>query len=223
MAIEAVYLPHNEPYLGRVALLEFDKAIPTAMQRNAEVAARTFKIKMSPQQAAVSEIVPQGISIALSVRELIRQGYLFSATILLRPLLERTALVFYLIDTPAAVTAWHSGWSRSDQPSLPKLIEHLLARAGNSGTLGAKELATMLHKVVHSDPMAAHWNTTSKHGRVAYASGKTIDAPDVADFCAAFGHRCLQNLIGAADGVFPDLASSANSSLHTDAPKPARS
>jgi hypothetical protein len=158
----------------------------------------------------------------LSVRELIRQGYLFSATILLRPLLERTALVFYLIDTPAAVTAWHNGWPRSDQPSLPKLLEHLLTRAGNSGTLGAKELATMLHKVVHSDPMAAHWNTTSKHGRVAYASGKTTDAPDVADFCAAFGSRCLQHLVGAADGVFPELASSANSSLHTDAPKAAR-
>ncbi len=222
MAIEAVYLPHNEPYLGREKLLEFDKAIPAAMQRNTAVAARTFKIEMSPQQAAVSEIVPQGISIALSVRELIRQGYLFSATILLRPLLERTALAFYLLDTPAAVAAWHNSWPRSDQPSLPKLLEHLVARAGNSGTLGARELGTMLHKVVHSDPMAAHWNTTSKHGRVAYASGKTIDAPDVADFCAAFGSRCLQHLVGAADSAFPELASSANSSLHTDAPKTAR-
>ena len=223
MAIEAVYLPHNEPYLGRAQLLAFDRAIPAAMQLNIAVAARTFEIKMSPQQAAVSEIVPQGISIALGVRELIRQGYLFSAAILLRPLLERTALVFYLLDTPAAVTAWHAGWPRSDQPSLPKLIEHLLSRAGKSGTLGVKELATMLHKVVHSDPMAAHWNTTSKHGRVAYASGKTIDAPDVADFCAVFGRRCLQHLVDAADSAFPEIASSANSPLHVDAPKAARS
>ena len=221
MKIEAVYLPHNEPYLGRERLLEFDKAIPAAMQRNAAVAARTFKTKMSSQQAAVSEIVPQGISIALSVRELIRQGYLFSATILLRPLLERTGLVFYLIDTPEAVIAWHNGWPRSAQPSLPKLLEHLLTRAGNPGAVGVSELATMLHKVVHSDPMAAHWNTTSKHGRVAYASGKTIDTPDVADFCATFGSRCLQHLVGAADSVFPELATSTDSSLHTDSPKAA--
>ena len=210
MTIEAVYLPHNEPYLGRPQLLAFDKAIPPAMRLNIAVAARTFAVKMSDQQAVVSEIVPQGISVALSVRQLIRQGYLFSATILLRPLLERTALVFYLIDTPVAVDAWHKGWPRGEQPSLPKLIKHLMLRAGNADTLGARELAAMLHKVVHSDPMAAYWNRTTKHGRIAYASGKTTDAPDVADFCAIFGSRCLQLLVSAADTTFPELASLPN-------------
>jgi hypothetical protein len=210
MAIEAVYLPHNEPYLGREKLLEFDIAIPSAMQKSMAIAARTFEIKMSPQQEAISEIVPQGISIALSIRELIRQGYLFSAAILLRPLIERTALVFYLIDTPEAVVAWHNGWPRGDQPSLPKLIKHLSAREGHLGYPGEKELATMLHKVVHSDPMAAQWNITSKHGRVAYASGKTIDAPDIADFCATFGKKCLQHLLNAADIAFPEIASNSH-------------
>jgi hypothetical protein len=158
-------------------------------------------------QAAASEIVPQGISIALSVRELIRQGYLFSATILLRPLLERTALIYYLLDNPSVVTAWHNGWKRNDQPSLPTLLDNLLIRIGKSVSIDSRDLATMLHKVVHSDPMAAHWNTTSKNGRVAYASGKTIDAPDVADFSAVFGRRCLQLLVDGADTVFPDLKS----------------
>lgn len=218
MAIEAVYLPHNEPYLGRERLLEFDKAIPMAMQRNTAVAARTFETKMSSLQAAVAEIVPQGISVALSIRELIRQGYLFSATILLRPLLERTALVFYLIDTPVSVDAWHNGWPRKDQPSLPKLLEHLLVRNGKSENFGSEEVAKILHKVVHSDPMAAHWNMTEREGRAAYSSGKNLDAPDVADFCATFGCRCLRYLVAAADEAFPQPPS-ANPSFNLDAQK----
>jgi hypothetical protein len=200
---EAVYLPHNEPYLGRPLLLEFDLAIPGAMDQNTTIAAITFETEMSELQATIAEVVPQGISIALSVRELIRQSYLFSATILLRPLLERTALAFYLIDTPAAVTAWHSGWARSEQPSLTTLLENLLNRWGTPGSSDSKDLATMLHKVVHSDPMAAHWNLTSKNGRIAYSSGKLVDAPEVADFCAGFGLRCLQHLIVAAQTAFP--------------------
>jgi hypothetical protein len=74
-AIESVYLPHNEPYLGQPHLLAFDKAIPDAMRANLEVARRTFVKPLSPLQVAATEIIPQGISVALSIRELIRQAY----------------------------------------------------------------------------------------------------------------------------------------------------
>jgi hypothetical protein len=36
---------------------------------------------------------PQGISLALSIRELIRQGYLFAALVLVRPLIERAVRI----------------------------------------------------------------------------------------------------------------------------------
>jgi hypothetical protein len=39
----------------------------------------------------------------LSIRELIRQGYLFGAMVLVRPLAERTAILLYLQRKPAEI------------------------------------------------------------------------------------------------------------------------
>jgi hypothetical protein len=148
--IEAVYLPHNEPYLGLPALLAFDQAIPGAMQQNSEIARHTFEIAKSPAQDAVCELAPQVISIALSIRELLRQAYLFSAVILLRPMLERLALVVYLRDTPEAVAAWHNGWDRKAQPSFDTLVHHLVsANLGSTTEEQRKQFASLLHKAVH--------------------------------------------------------------------------
>ena len=203
--VEAVYLPHNEPYLGRPALLAFDQAIPGAMQQNTAIARHTFEIAKSPAQDAVCELVPQVISIALSIRELLRQAYLFSAVVLLRPMLERLALVVYLRDTPAAVAAWHAGWDRKAQPSFDKLMDHLVsANLGSTTEEQRKQFASLLHKAVHPDPMAAIWNRTSRDGRPAHASGKLTEEPEVCDFCAVFTHRCMVHAIRVAASVFPD-------------------
>ena len=202
---EAVYLPQNEPYLGRPALLALDLAIPDAMRENLAIARHTFEIAKSPLQDAVCELVPQTISIALSVRELIRQAYLFSAVILLRPMLERLALVVYLHNNPAAVTAWHDGWKRNAQPSFDTLINHLVAsNAGAKDDAQRKQFASLLHKVVHPDPAGAMWNATRRDGLPAHASGKLIDAPGVCDLCAEFTHRCLLHAVQVASGVFPE-------------------
>ena len=69
------------------------------------LAARTYATDLTPLQIAATEIIPQGVSIALSMRELIRQAYLFSAGILMRPLVERTGMIYYLQKNPEAVTA----------------------------------------------------------------------------------------------------------------------
>jgi len=203
---ESVYLPHNEPYLGRPALLALDQAIPGAMQQNLAIARQTFEVvARSPLQDAVCELVPQTISIALSVRELIRQAYLFSAVILLRPMLERLALVVYLRDTPASVASWHSGWERKAQPSFETLINHLVAsNAKTTSEVQRKQFAALLHKVVHPDPAAAIWNMTDRDGKPAHASGKLIEAPEICDLCAEFTHRCLLHAIQVAAGVFPE-------------------
>ncbi len=202
---ESVYLPHNEPYLGRPTLLALDQAIPGALQQNLAIARHTFEISKSPLQDAVCELVPQTISIALSVRELIRQAYLFSAVILLRPMLERLALVVYLRDNSDAVAAWHSGWERKAQPSFETLISHLVAsNAGTTSEAKRKQFAALLHKVVHPDPAAAMWNMTNRDGKPAHASGKLIEAPEVCDLCAEFTNRCLLHAIQVAVAVFPD-------------------
>ena len=171
---EAVYLPHNEPYLGRAALLQLDLEIPRALQENLTIAKRTFEINKSPLQAAACEIIPQAISVALSVRELLRQGYVFSAVILLRPMVERLALIIYLCDTPAAVSSWHSGWVRKTQPSFDLLIEHLdKANKRTSTEVERKQFSALLHKVVHPDPAAAMWNMTERGGASSLRLGQT--------------------------------------------------
>src|SRR5258706_2133979 len=119
---EPVYLPHNEPYLGSKSLLAFDLAIPRAMQVHAAIGPKTFSGELSPLQRCATEIIPQGVSIALSIRELIRQAYLFSAAILMRPLVERTGLMQHLVTYPSAVAAWHTGWPRKGQPTFDALF-----------------------------------------------------------------------------------------------------
>src|ERR1700675_2797784 len=98
-----VFLPHNEPYLGHPTLLEFDQAIPPAMRTNARLAQGTFNRELSPVEQAAAHLVPHAVSIALGIRELIRQGYLFSAGLLLRPLIERVGTIEYLRVHPEAV------------------------------------------------------------------------------------------------------------------------
>ena len=104
-----VFLPHNEPYLGHPTLLEFDQSIPAAMKINTRLAQGTFTRELSPVEQAAVQLISQAVSIAMSIRELIRQGYLFSAGLLLRPLIERVGTVEYLRVHPEAVQAWHAG------------------------------------------------------------------------------------------------------------------
>jgi Family of unknown function (DUF5677) len=206
---EAVYLPHNEPYLGRHPLLQLDLEIPRAMKENITIAKHTFIINKTPLQMAACELIPQTISIALSIRELLRQGYVFSAVILLRPMLERLALLVYLRDHPDTVDSWHAGWERKNQPSFDVLIEYLVKSNDQSSTDAERQqFSKMLHKVVHPDPAAAIWNMTEKKGAPAFASGKILDAPDACDLCATFTYRCLSHAVLVALATFPEAKNS---------------
>ena len=147
--VPPVYLPGNEPYLGSKPLLAFDLAIPRAMQVHAAIGPTTFSTQLSPLQRCATEIIPQGISIALSIRELIRQAYLFSAAVLMRPLVERTGLMQYLATNPQAVDAWHAGWPRKAQPSFETLFALVMPEASVERH---EEIVSFMHKLVHTDP-----------------------------------------------------------------------
>src|SRR5450759_4218689 len=104
----AVFTPDNEPYLGLQSVLWFDRIIVWALESNHQVAAYTHSHRsdLSPLQRAGCQITPQGVNIALSIRELVRQGYLFPAMVLMRPLIERAAVISYLALNPRAVSLW---------------------------------------------------------------------------------------------------------------------
>lgn len=186
-----IFTPDNEPYLGRELLKLFDTTIIKSMAVHRQLSARTYATDLSPIQIAATEIIPQGVSIALSMRELIRQGYLFSAGILMRPLIERTGMIYYLHKNPAAVTSWHDGWPRKSQPSFGKLVELIMPSDSDEERKTTLEL---LHKLVHSDPKSAVFNSTRSDGLRASAAGKELNEPIKADAISAFATRCLDRL-----------------------------
>lgn len=197
-----VFLPHNEPYLGHPALLEFDIAIPPAIKTHIRLSQGTFDRDLSLLEQAAVQLIPQAVSIALSIRELIRQGYLYSAALLLRPMIERVGLLEYLRIHPEAVQSWHGGWLRNDQPSLQKLLKTIGQTEANSED-DLKFFSKVLHKLIHPDPAGALWNMiTREDGKPAFSSGKLLDDPEFCDFVSAVGCRMLLLVTRLAKDIF---------------------
>jgi len=195
-----IFTPDNEPYLGCASLLTLDKAIPRALQVHAAIGPKTFSADLSQLQRCAAEIIPQGVSIALSIRELIRQAYLFSAAVLMRPLVERTGLMQYLATYPSAVNAWHAGWPRKSQPQFEQLLALVLPDAS---TEHRTEVGSLLHKLVHTDPKSALFNMFRRDdGSLAFASGKVLTRPDSADVIAELANICLRRLTATLALVF---------------------
>lgn len=195
-----VFSPENEPYLGGLQVLNFDLSIPRALKVHAEIGPKTLEQSLTPVQKAATEIIPQGVSIALSVRELVRQAYLYSAAILLRPLVERTGMIQYLVMHPEAVEAWHSGWPRKSQPEFKALVSLMMP---DSSTDEHELTKDILHKLIHSDPKGAIFNMFSMgDGSFANASGKILQQPEKAEAICVLACHCLRWLTATSVLVF---------------------
>ncbi|MFC2018844.1 hypothetical protein ACFLU4_02655 [Chloroflexota bacterium] len=200
---EAVYLPDNEPYLGRASVYNFDQVIMSCLEHNAEIAAYTHRTQLSDLQKAACQIIPQGINLALTIRELIRQGYLFSALVLMRPLIERTAIISYLHSFPDEVEAWKAGWEYDDRPKLEKMLETMSDKHDISK---AKQICKVFNHIVHGDPVGANWNLVrlSDYG-LGYSVGKVINDPELCDFICFQSYCYLIVLMGMMAACFPGL------------------
>lgn len=113
-----IFTPDDEPYLGRQPLFVFDNFISSCLELNAKCALNSPGSRLTELQRALCILLPQAISLALSIRELIRQGYLFGAKVLVRPLTERAVTILYLYKNPAAQPIWDNGWKHRERPSL---------------------------------------------------------------------------------------------------------
>jgi hypothetical protein len=118
-----VFTPDNEPYLGRNLLFHFDQIVSSAMEQNAATAPQSHGRVLTDQQRMACQVIPQALSIMLSIRELIRQGYLFGAHVLVRPLVERAAILLYLHLHPEDIEKWNRGWHVGDAPGLAKMFD----------------------------------------------------------------------------------------------------
>lgn len=198
---EPVYLPSNEPYVGRASVYQFDQVIMSCMEQNADVAAYTHRTQLSDLQKTACQIIPQGINLALTIRELIRQGYLFGALVLMRPLIERTATISYLYSNPNEVEAWTAGWQYQDRPSLSMMLESM---SDKHNIAEAKQICDIFNHVVHGDPVGSAWNLIRlSDDRLGYSVGKVIDDPELCDFICFQSYCYLIVLMGMMAACFP--------------------
>src|ERR1700730_10345852 len=144
-----IFRPDNEPYLGRESLVAFDQLIVTCLKANEQIASKTHVADKRRQQLAACQIIPSGISLALSTRELVRQGYSYGALVLGRPLAERAMTILYLHKLPTKLDIWHDGWSYKKRPSLAKMINEIGADKfpGVGGTITDR-----MNSLTHGDP-----------------------------------------------------------------------
>jgi len=201
---EAVYLPSNEPYLGRSSVFHFDQVIISCLERNTQIAALTHRIQLSDLQKAACEIIPQGINLALSIRELVRQAYLFGAAVLMRPLIERAAIISYLHTHLDKVGIWQRGWQHRERPSLREMLSTMSSKCDIHA---AQAICDSFNPVVHGSPGAASWNLIDLGDRgMGYSVSKVIDRPDLCDSICFQAYCYLIVLMAMMSACFPDAS-----------------
>lgn len=201
-----VFTPDNEPYVGRASVLALDHEIPFALWVSSHIAAytRSHRDELNDLQRAACQIVPQGINLALSVRDLIRQGYLFAALVLIRPLIERAAIISYICDHRETIEQWKDGWRFRNRPSLSKML-HSMA-PDNVEFQAAKDICEHYGHIVHGDPVSADWNRVPlDDGSLGYAVGKVLNHPSLCDELALQTWAYLRILVARATSCFPEV------------------
>jgi hypothetical protein len=200
----AVFTPANEPYLGRQSVYHFDQVIVSCLEANARVAAYTHAHahQLSDLQKAACQIIPQGINLALSTRELVRQGYLFAAVVLMRPLIERAAAISYLHERPDQVSLWQRGWRHRERPSLATMLATM---SGEADIEQAMQICRTFNHIVHGDPVGSSFNVVElTSGRMGYSVGKALTEPELCDFICFQSYCYLIVLMSRTAGCFPD-------------------
>jgi hypothetical protein len=203
-----IFTPDTEPYLGREPVLHFDKMITAVMEQQHRIAAWTRGHRLTRIQVAASQLVPGGSSIALSIRELIRQGYLFSAMILLRPLVERVGTLTFLIQNPEALDRWERGWKHGTRPRFGEILTAMRGSPANPHGPTREELglvASRYHSLVHGDPQAAQETLIAlDDGSPGFTVGKDLDSPERADAVAFEATMYLVVLMARSAELFPE-------------------
>jgi hypothetical protein len=215
----------SDLYVGQPELYLFDVMIPPAMRFNKAVADRTFEGGLSELQLAATEIAPGGFHLCLAIRELIRSGYLFGAEILLRPLLERVAVLAYLNKNPATgLQLWRDGWPHKSRPSIKVMIECIEEPPRTMGDDWypqnysvhdlLRDRVDHLNRLVHADPVGAYRNTIfdAERGRPVHLSGPNFKNPEYCGEIAMMANALMCSLVQIVNVIFPNATSKESDS-----------
>lgn len=163
----------------------FDQTISSCLDFNAKCAPKSHNVVLSDFQRAACILMPQAISLALSIRELIRQGYVFGAKVLVRPFVERAVTLYYLHTNPEDLPLWTDGWDYKKRPSLYTMLEGIRAKVTANFPKLPKDVTFEWNSATHGDPFSSRWNIADFDGVVSFPVAKNLRAPNlVDDICA---------------------------------------
>lgn len=200
-----VFTPDNEPYLGRNLLFHFDQIICSAMEQNAATAPTSHNRHLTDQQHMACQVIAQGLSITLSIRELIRQGYLFGAHVLLRPLVERAAILLYIHLNPDAIAIWNRGWQQNDAPGLAKMFDAIMSKWEHPAGVRGRDLTASMNSLLHAKPDSAPWNFVPlSEDRIGHAVSKILNRPELCDDLCANVIPWIAVIQGMMAAYFPN-------------------
>ncbi len=175
------------------------------MEQNAVIAPTSHNRVLTDNQEMACQVIAQAVSIALSIRELIRQGYLFGGHVLLRALAERAAILLYLHLYPEEIDKWKRGWEHSEAPSLAKMLEKIQAKQQPGATIRGSDLTATMNSLLHSKPDSAPWNMIQLKGiGFGHAVSKILDRPELCDELCANAIPWLVVVQGMMAAYFAD-------------------
>ena len=147
-------------------------------------------------------MAPQTISLALSIRELIRQGYLFGAKVLIRPFVERSVTMLYQFHNEEGLALWNEGWIHTKRPSLQKMFENLNERLLGGVYPSVKGFTHDFNSATHGDPLSARWNVVLRDGVPVFLASKNLHSPELADEICAEAIPWLASAMGMMSAAF---------------------
>lgn len=203
-AMPVVFTPDNEPYLGRNLLFHFDQIISSVMEQNSRTAPTTHGRPLTDHQRMACQVIPQALSITLSIRELIRQGYLFGAHVLVRALVERAAILLYLHLHPGEIDHWNRGWHKQDAPSLANMFDAIQAKQQRDPAVRGRDLTASMNNLLHAKPDSAPWNLVSIGEKgLGHAVSKILNRPELCDELCANVIPWVAVVLGMMAAYFP--------------------
>jgi hypothetical protein len=141
---------------------------------------------MSGREKAVLAIASSTISITHSSNLLVRNGYLLAAKVLIRPLIERVAVLACITKSDQYLAQWYKGWKQGSGPKNStgqSTFDALVLELNNFGLLDDEprpigqivvdDYKVILNSEQHGSFNSAELNKTNETG--AYAAGPNPD------------------------------------------------
>jgi hypothetical protein len=160
---------------------------------------------LTPLQSASVQLIPSASSMAFSIAELIKGGFLVPAMVLFRPLVERVATLAYLEAHQEAITLWRAGWPHHQRPSLRHRLACLVPGATPAIVDNFVEAITRYNSLVHGDPIAGEQSLSQLIGDDGspWAIERDLMSPQRARAIAAESDIAVVFLVVMIERIFP--------------------